>query len=390
MTIPPPDERERIDTRTEATLLAEELAAALVNSRIYALDHPRVRSSVDQVHQRVRTLCETEDTPSVRLGSWDGMVIYRQKPLLGASMGMQRWNDKLAEFGAGGVEFDAGVSTTDLQLFFATVLERQQQPLDWSQCNERLAARQCVGMRLLPPYSDGIEDAIGEPVQLGLDFHQNVMDLLQNVTVQVCRGGRIDFDPVQAQAEQMLHRLEARDELRLSLARHEQFDAFTFGHSMRVAILAMNFAMQLTDDRDLVVRIGTAALLHDVGKSLIPFEILHSHRQLDEDERREMNRHAELGAQCLLDHDDADPLAVAAAFGHHRSGDGSGYPRTTHDHPVSMVTSIVKICDIFEALTAARPYKQPMSPIRAYRVMLAMGDKLDRRLLRRFIESNGV
>jgi HD-GYP domain-containing protein (c-di-GMP phosphodiesterase class II) len=44
-----------------------------------------------------------------------------------------------------------------------------------------------------------------------------------------------------------------------------------------------------------------------------------------------------------------------------------------------MVTNIVKICDVFEALTAARPYKQPMSPIRAYRVMIAMGDKLDQR-----------
>jgi len=379
-----------VDTNTEATLLAEDLVAALVNSRIYALDHPRVRGSIEQVHLRVRTLCDVDATSSVRLGSFDGMLIYRQKPLLGASIGVARWNEKLAEFGAGGVEFDAGVSTTDLALFFATVLERVEQPIDWSQCNDRIALRQCVGVRLLPPYSDGVEQAIGDPVRLGLDFHQNVMDLLQSVTVQVCRGGRIDFDPVQTQAEQVLQRLEARDDLHLGLARQDQFDAFTFGHSMRVAILSMHFARQLTDDRDLVVRIGTAALLHDVGKSLIPFEILHSNKPLDPDQRREMDRHAELGAQCLLDHEHADPLAVAAAFGHHLSHDGLGYPRTTHEHPVSMVTSIVKICDIFEALTAARPYKQPMSPIRAYRVMLAMGDKLDRRLLRRFIESNGI
>jgi len=106
--------------------------------------------------------------------------------------------------------------------------------------------------------------------------------------------------------------------------------------------------------------------------------------------RQLMNRHAEFGAEILLDHHDADPLAVASAFGHHRGRDGSGYPRTQHEHQVSLVTSIVKICDIYEALTAARPYKQPTSPIRAYRVMLAMGDRLDRTLLRRFIECNGV
>jgi HD-GYP domain-containing protein (c-di-GMP phosphodiesterase class II) len=152
----------------------------------------------------------------------------------------------------------------------------------------------------------------------------------------------------------------------------------------------MNFARELTDDRDLLIRIGTAALLHDVGKSLIPFEILHATGVLSEEERRQMNRHAELGAECLLCHDDSDPLAIAAAFGHHRAPDGSGYPRTVHDHETDVVTDIVKICDVFEALTAARPYKQPMSPIRAYRVMLAMGEKLNQRLLRRFVEVNGI
>ena len=210
------------------------------------------------------------------------------------------------------------------------------------------------------------------------------------MTVSVCRGGRIDFAPVQAQAEALLKQLHSKDEPLLGLARQDQYDAFTFGHSVRVAILAMHFARALTDDHDLLIRIGTAGLLHDVGKSLIPFEILHSTKTLSEEERRQMNRHAELGAECLLGHQDSDPLAIAAAFGHHRSPDGSGYPRTTHKYETDMVTRIVKICDVFEALTAARPYKQPMSPIRAYRVMLAMGDKLDRRLMRRFIEVNGI
>jgi putative nucleotidyltransferase with HDIG domain len=375
---------------TEATLLAEELVAALINSRIYAIDHPRLHGSIEQVRRRVATLCAMDGASSVRIGTYDGMLIYREKPLLGASLGVRRWNEKLAEFGAGGVEFDANCSDSDLTSFLTLLLERRDQPIDWSQCNARLTAVRNTTVRLLPPYTGVVAETIAEPVRLGLDFHQSVMDLLQTVTVQVCRGGRIDFTPVEAHAEMVLRRLERREGLDLGLARQDQYDAFTFGHSMRVALLSMNFAQQLTEDRELIVRIGTAALLHDVGKSLILFEILHSTRQLSDDERREMNRHAELGAQCLLDHDAADPLAVAAAFGHHLTKDGRGYPKTTHAHPVSFVTSIVKICDIFEALTAARPYKQPMSPIRAYRVMLAMGDQLDRTLLRRFIESNGV
>jgi putative nucleotidyltransferase with HDIG domain len=225
---------------------------------------------------------------------------------------------------------------------------------------------------------------------MAVHLYQNIVDMLQNVTIKVCSGGHIQFDPVQSLAEQMLLRLESGDGPLLSLARQDQYDAFTFGHSVRVAVLAMVFAKQLTEDRDLVVRIGVAALLHDVGKALIPFEILHSHRRLTPEEFEVMRKHPQYGAELLLDHHDSDPLAIAAAFGHHYTGDARGYPMTLHEHHSTLVTEIVKICDVYEALTAARPYKRPMSPVKAYRVMMTMTGKFDSALLRRFIEINGV
>ena len=155
---------------------------------------------------------------------------------------------------------------------------------------------------------------------------------------------------------------------------------------MRVSVLALNFGRRLTKDQDLLMRLGTAGLLHDVGKSVIPFEILHSSKPLTPEEREEINRHPSAGAQILLDHDEADELAVATAFGHHRTFDHDGYPQTLHEHHQSMVTRIVKICDVYEALTAARPYKRPMTPTRAYRIMLGMENHFEPRLLRRFIE----
>lgn len=378
------------DPSTEATLLVEALVAAIVNSRIYELDHPRVVGSMAEVHTAVGRLAAGTDRPKIRIGAFDGMVVFDRRPLLGASISVKRLIDRIEHFGAGGIEIDAGVTTEHLLTFFVALIDRNAPENDFAAFDERLVREGCRTVRLLPPYADGIEGGFGDPVRLGMSFHQTVIDLLQTITVSVCRGGRIDFGPVQAQAEAVLKRLEARGDLHLGLAREDQYDAFTFGHSLRVAILSMSFARTLTDDRGLLIRIGTAALLHDVGKALIPFEILHSTKPLSDEERREMNRHAELGAECLLDHHDSDPLAIAAAFGHHRSPDGSGYPSTSHKHPVSMVTSIVKICDIYEALTAARPYKQPMSPIRAYRVMIAMNEKLDQALLRRFIEVNGI
>lgn len=384
---PPPS----VDPVTEATLLVEELSAALVNVRIYAADHPRVVQSLAAVRKAVRTLADLLRAPCVRIACVEGLIVFGEEPLRGASMGATRLLTMMKNLGSSGIEFDADVTDETLQQLFGVLLERPRPGASWSDLNATLAARNCRSVRVLPPFVEGAGPCkVSGAVRLGLDIHQSVVGLLQNITISVCRGGHIDFAPVAAHAEQLLDRLARTDELQGTLARQEQYDAFTLGHSLRVAILALNFARTLTADRELLIRIGTAALLHDVGKSLIPFEILHSPAALSADERREMEKHAELGACCLLDHRDADPMAIAAAFGHHRGAKGGGYPDIAHEHATSLVTGIVKICDVFEALTAARPYKQPMSPIRAYRVMLAMGDKLDRRLLRRFIDENGI
>jgi len=334
------------DATTQATLLVDEITAALVNARIYEPTHPRVQNSLAAVRRTVGEIVAGTGEDPVRIATADGMVVFQQRPLLGASIGAARLIEQLQQWGAGGIEFGAAFETTELAEFLTAMAVRPQPGKDFVHLNETLAVRNCHHLRLLAPYvqgdgggGDDTRSSLGK-VKVGVRFYQAVIDLLQNVTVSVCRGGRIDFAPVQAQAEQLLKQLDDKDEPLLGLARQDQYDAFTFGHSVRVAVLSMNFARALTDDRELLIRIGTAALLHDVGKSLIPFEILHSTQILNEDERRQMNRHAELGAECLLCHDDSDPLAIAAAFGHHRAPTARAiHAPCTSTRPTSSPTS---------------------------------------------------
>ncbi len=382
------------DSTVVVTQLVDEIVAALINVRIYAASHPRCQSSLAAVCRLVREVVDRTGEPSVRIATADDLLIHLHRPLLAASLAASRLIDMLRRWGSGGLELTPGVGGDELCELFSAMAGRPQPGEDYVRLNERMQQRQFHCVSLLPPYVDSAIGAgradSGARLHLAVRFYQTLVDLLQNVTIAVCRGGRIEFDPVKSMAEQMLLRLESDEGPLLSLARQDQYDAFTFGHSVRVAVLAMTFAKAMTEDRDLVTRIGVAALLHDVGKALIPFEILHVQRRLSPEEFREMSRHPQLGAELLLDHHDSDPLAVAASFGHHRTNDGRGYPQTAHDGQTSVVTEIVKICDVYEALTAARPYKAPMSPVKAYRVMLSMGDKFDRALLRRFIEINGV
>lgn len=377
--------------------LIDQLVAALVNVRIYAPSHPRVVNSITAVQKHLRDLGETWREDPVRIGMADGMLFFRRRPLLGSSIGSSRLIEALRRLEAGGIELGVAAGNDDVVALVMALGNRHPDGTTWAHVNRDFTERQLRHVQLLPRYSEGDAEIGGKDaaeqvarLRVAMGAFQGVIDLLQDVTVSVCRGGQIDFGAVQEHATEVLDHLRLDDGPLLNLSRHGQYDAFTFGHSARTTVLTLTLARTLFTDRELLTRIGIAAMLHDVGKALVPFELLHVQRPLTVDELAEVHRHPQLGAELLLDHRGSDPLAVAAAFGHHHSAAGHGYPCTLHDHQTSVVTEMIKICDVYEALTAARPHRRPMSPIRAYRLMVSMGNRFDRALLRRFVEHHGI
>ncbi|HEU4417545.1 MAG TPA: hypothetical protein VFT55_01325, partial [Planctomycetota bacterium] len=189
------------DPTTEATLLVDALVAAFVNARIYAITHPRVQTSISDLQRALRELAAATGEPTVVIGAAEGLIIHKQSPLLGASIGAARLIALLRTWCSGGLHFDAQVETQELETLLVAMANRPQPGHDYNQLNEALAERLCRHARLLPPYAHAVRvsdkaDHIESTVRVGLRFYQSVIDLLQNVTVSVCRGGRIDFAPV--------------------------------------------------------------------------------------------------------------------------------------------------------------------------------------------------
>ncbi len=394
----------------QASLLIETLNTAVVNGRIYWSDHPRVQESIDELQAKLESLTAEIGKPILTITLVEDFLVFQRRPLLSASLSASRLIKVIRELGSGGLSLDREASKANLRALVDVLLKDHKGSEDYAAVNKGLAQVGSTAITFLPPYTeDGARCEAGQTFQdsnfeglssgdqqaagrlyLPVQMYQSVMDLLQNVTVNICQGGKIRFEDVNTQAEMVLRKLADEETTVMNLARHKAYDAFSFGHSVRVATLALNLGRALTGDEDLLIRIGTAALLHDVGKTQVPFDVLHCCGCLTPKQRGQMDMHPELGAKILLDHHDCDSIGVAAAFGHHVGHGQRGYPKTSHDHLISTITEIVKICDVYEALTAVRPYKNAMPPIQAYRVMMSMGDHFDPRLLRKFIEVNGV
>src|SRR5262249_50546437 len=152
-------------------------------------------------------------------------------------------------------------------------------------------------------------------------------------------------------------------------ATYDQIDSFTVGHSVRVALLAMHVARAARVPRASLLRIGTAALLHDIGKSRMPQQVLFKQGQLDADEREIMAMHPRFGAEILIQQRHIDGPAVGPAFCHHWGRTQPGSRTRFLPFPPSGISRLVRICDVFEAITAVRPYKPALTPLQAYALM---------------------
>ncbi|MBA3347396.1 MAG: HD domain-containing protein [Actinobacteria bacterium] len=134
---------------------------------------------------------------------------------------------------------------------------------------------------------------------------------------------------------------------------------FTARHSERVAEIAVGIGAVLDLEHDVLRRLRRAALLHDIGKLGTSNLILDKPGRLTDEERLEMQRHPAHTREFLARVEAFAELADDAGD-HHEKLDGSGYPRGLRGEELSLAARILAVADIFEAMTAARPYREPL------------------------------
>ncbi len=158
----------------------------------------------------------------------------------------------------------------------------------------------------------------------------------------------------------------------------------SYRHCLLMAGIMAAFVVSLGFKPEDCDRLTRAAILHDVGKALVPIEILDKPGRLTDAEMELMRQHPSAGYELLLAQGDHHRTTLQVTRHHHEYLDGSGYPLGLKGDEIDDEVRIATICDVFTALIEKRSYKPSLTPLQAAELMAPMQGKLDPDLLRLF------
>lgn len=160
-------------------------------------------------------------------------------------------------------------------------------------------------------------------------------------------------------------------------------------HVKRVAEYSKVLALELGFSEEESEKIKLASMMHDIGKLLVPSEILEKPARLTDEEFMEIKKHPGYGERLLKDVDgDVLILAKKIAYEHHERFDGRGYPNGLSANNISLESRIVAVADVFDALTSKRSYKEAWNPKDAYdEIVKNSGTQFDAKVVDAFVKS---
>jgi hypothetical protein len=343
------------------------MAQALATMSLYAEGHPaRARAAVASF-DILRELQQADPRPSFSfLGS---EVVYGQQAIRGLTD--WEWALKLANVGVQRLEFGDMVERDAYVGFLEDVLARvsaftaiaaANAPANIPRGNGPTAIRfGAVGVR---GSSDvRVPDAavhVAEQPSL-LDLNAEV-DAIRWVHDEVNDREEIPLLEAESIVRSLSVAMHGDSQMLLPLLQLKEFDQYTTTHALNVSVLSMGLAEFMGLSPREVRAYGVAGMLHDLGKVRVPKDILTKPGKLTPEEWSLMRSHTVEGARLILQSDQKLDVAALVAFEHHIMITGGGYPDRHFRCDCHKASTLVHVCDVYDALRTKRPYRDAWEP----------------------------
>ena len=204
-------------------------------------------------------------------------------------------------------------------------------------------------------------------------------------------GQSVNTEAAQQLVEEISDSITRNPGAFISLARLKTADDYTYMHSVAVCALMVALAKQLGLDAGQTRQAGIAGLLHDLGKALMPMEVLNKPGKLTDAEFAIIKAHPQEGHRLLLSGNSAPAVALDVCLHHHEKIDGSGCPEGLAGEQISLFARMGAVCDVYDAITSNRPYKAGWDPAESLRKMAEWSKgHFDPTIFQAFVKSLGI
>lgn len=191
---------------------------------------------------------------------------------------------------------------------------------------------------------------------------------------KVSKEKRVYFESIGIIAKEIIDEIISKKNVMINLVDIKSMDNYTYQHSVNVAVLSLVLGVQLQLNQNELYTLCIGALLHDIGKTLIPKQIILKPGPLTDEEYKTVKEHTTKGYDFLKGCLEIPAPARIVALQHHEKINGRGYPDNIKNKSINKFARIVAIADVYDALTSDRPYSKAMCPNDAVEYIFSHGD----------------
>lgn len=355
---------------------------------MYPDGHPGIEAQIDDVLRHATQLLGDRDV--AQLDVIRGILNYDGEPLPRESRVHQRVLEEFSALGLDSLHIHRGITREEIRVIGSFIAREHRGPGIGEPVGELLQARgvRHVSLaRILPVHHRRPgrmwPDA---PARLEDPDYRHAADQARKAFEGFESGFSPDVREIHDLLEVLVGRV-ARSGVALSqVMALKQYENLSYLHSVNVALLSVRLAERLgLAERETNI-LAEAALLHDVGKTRVPVEILTKAGRPTDREWRTIRRHPLIGSEILATLDGLNPLTPVVALEHHLDYGGGGYPDLGPDRRPHAMSQVVAVADVYESVTGARSYRDPATPEQACLILARMaGEKLNPAIVKAFV-----
>jgi putative nucleotidyltransferase with HDIG domain len=363
--------------REDLFQVLSDMALAIQGAAAYPENHPKVQQLLVRLHYGI--LAEARRLEGLNIGFFGDHVVVDECPFVEMNSTLARLMARMRDKGIEKICFSEGITFGELKRFVYFLGE-----------GKRLLADQ-KWESIVCGKVEGIESATA-PLELTSAPHSNILkgavEVLREVLASLSgEGKRTRVDEGREIVSSVIRGLREEGGIIERLMELQAHDDYTVTHSLNVCILVVAQAARLGLPESQIREVGLAALLHDIGKEIIPSQILNKPSRLEKGEFEKVREHPLTGAKLLRKIGCGTEIPMIVAFEHHVKYDRTGYPKLRSSEPLHIASYMTQIADVYDALRSFRPYMPSIELPKTLSIMKeGRGTEFEPRQLDNFLE----